>query len=254
MGYNVPRKILKIHFYVFYILPHKQILLCSFSILYSFSSSSVFCKVSCFQFCDVIFAHLPKLSFSHCFKKWFYCTMKTRPPKHCFARILREEFGWNQSLLAGASACSAYSQLLSSSRSGRRGQRGAQVSRIVVSLPQYFSSRTHQRENQQCQMREPSIWLLPQVKARRGLRICVVCQCGGYPSAFGAPELFCISPGPILNFTNEAAGEPPKPRCPSSPRRSAGVPRGLADRSGFHCGEVWDRLRRGRPVKSKAGS
>ena len=25
MGYNVPCKILKIHFYVFYILPHKQI-------------------------------------------------------------------------------------------------------------------------------------------------------------------------------------------------------------------------------------
>lgn len=34
MGYNVPCKILKIHFYVFYILPHKQILLCSFLIFY----------------------------------------------------------------------------------------------------------------------------------------------------------------------------------------------------------------------------
>ena len=140
--------------------------------------------------------------------------------------------------------------------SGRRGQRGAQVSRIIVSLLQYFSSRTHQRENQQCQMREPSIWLLPQVKARRGLRICVVCQCGGYPSssAFGAPELFPPQSWSSPEFHKWSSRGATKATAPFKPATISGDARGLADRSGFHCGEVWGRLRRGRPVTGRAGS
>lgn len=98
--------------------------------------------------------------------------------------------------------------------------------------------------------------LLPQVKARRGLRICVVCQCGGYPSssAFGAPELFLPQFWSSPEFHKWSSRGATKATAPFKPAMISGVPGGLADRSGFHCGEVWDRLRRGRPVKGRAGS
>lgn len=40
-------------------------------------------------------------------------------------------------------------------------------------------------------------------------------------------NFFRLSPGPVLNFTNEAAEGPQKPRRPSNLRRSAETPGGL---------------------------
>lgn len=122
MGYNVPCKILKIHFYVFYILPHKQILLCSFLIFYKVFHHQFSIK---FLVSSVLtwYLHICQNHLSHIV--FFLRSDSTVPwkqdlPKHCFARTLHEEFWWNQLLLTGVSTCSAYSQLLSSSWSGRR--------------------------------------------------------------------------------------------------------------------------------------
>lgn len=186
-----------------------------------------------------------KIIFSHCFffKKWFYCTMKTRPPKHCF----RQDSSWRVLMKSvaidrGVSTCSAHSptaqQFMEWQKTVERNP-GVKDNSWALVFCKYFSSRTHQRENQPAQRREPSIWLLPEVKARRGLRSCVVCHCGEFASssAFGAPELFLHQSWPSSGFhkwgSRGATSHGPWHQRPVSwsPQWPSG--------SGFHRGEVW---------------
>lgn len=153
MGYNVPCKILKIHFYVFYILPHKQILLCSFLIFYKVFHHQFSIK---FLVSSVLtwYLHICQNYLSHIvffFKKWFYCTMKTRPSQ----ALLCQDSSWRVLMKSVAIDRSFHLLcLLTTAQQFMEWQKtvernpGVKDNSWALVFCKYFSSRTHQRENQ----------------------------------------------------------------------------------------------------------
>lgn len=75
-------------------------LLRSFSVFYSFSSTSVSYKVFCFQFCVVMFALLPKLSFSKGEVIMLYSNHLKTNSQELLCSTLHKELWWNQSLFS----------------------------------------------------------------------------------------------------------------------------------------------------------